>query len=68
MFDFSCVNHTKKGSVVSNLDKLLEQARNHQMTDAERERQRISFAYGNLKLSNPKTTKGGVVRAAEKLK
>jgi len=38
------------------LEKLLEAARNHQMTPAEIEEQRISFAYGNA----PEESKGSI--------
>ncbi len=37
------------------------------MTDEEKEEQRRSFAYGNLKLSNDATTKESVDRAADVL-
>ena len=38
-----------------------------EMTDEEKEEQRRSFVYGNLKLSNDATTKESVDRAADEL-
>lgn len=49
------------------LERLLEQARHHVMTDEERREQRISFAYGNLVLHNPNITKDDIRRAAREM-
>lgn len=38
-----------------------------EMTDAQREEQRRSFAYGNARLSNPSVTRAMVDRAADEL-
>lgn len=43
------------------------QARGHVMTPAERRAQRISFAYGNIALSNADVTREMVEQAAEEL-
>jgi hypothetical protein len=49
------------------LEDLIAWSRTHQMTPAERESQRRSFAYGNAHLSNPNVTREMVDRAAEEL-
>ena len=46
------------------LERLLKDARKVRMTPEEREAQRISFAYGNTKLANPRITRAIVVAAA----
>lgn len=51
-----------------NLEELLEWAKTHKMTPEELEEQKISFAYGNVKLSNPDITKEIVRDVAKKLK
>ena len=48
------------------LKELLELARNHKMTAAEREAQRRSFVYGNLHIENPNVTREIVDKAAER--
>lgn len=50
------------------LDKLIEWARTYTMTDAEREEQRRSFAYGNVKLHNPNLTREQVDATADAIK
>lgn len=50
------------------LDDLIERARNVRMSDAEKEEQRRSFAYGNAAFENPRITREMVDRQAEKLK
>jgi hypothetical protein len=45
--------------------ELLDAARAHVMTDAEREEQRRSFAYGNLKLHDETVTREQIDRAAD---
>lgn len=46
----------------------LEQLKNYKVTEKERKEQAISFAYGNVKLSNPNVTREMVKRAYEELK
>lgn len=52
---------------MTDLDKLLELARHKPVTKAERDSQRISFAYGNANLSNPRITRQSIKDAIEKL-
>ena len=49
------------------LSTLIEKARRVRMTDAERAEQRISFAFGNLRLAGSRATRDDVRRAAEKI-
>ncbi len=46
---------------------LLERAASHEMTPAEREEQRRSFAYGNVALSNPSVTRELVDAVADEM-
>ena len=48
--------------------KLIEMARQVQMTLEEKEEQRISFAYGNVRFENQNMTREAVVRASASLK
>jgi Fic family protein len=50
------------------LNKLLEAARLIPFSEAQREQQRRSFAYGNAKIENPRVTRQTVDEQAEKLK
>ena len=50
------------------LDELIEAARNRPFSDAEREAQRRSFAYGNAKIENDRVTWEMIVEADEKIK
>lgn len=50
------------------LEKLLDAARGVQMSPAEKEEQRRSFAYGNAKIENDLITKETVRRQAENLR
>jgi hypothetical protein len=50
------------------LDALIAQARNTKMTDADRETQRQSFAYGNAHFENEHITRATVKRESEKLR
>ncbi len=50
------------------LARLIEDARNRPFPPEEREAQRRSFAYGNVKLANDRVTWEMVVEADEKLK
>ena len=51
----------------TDLDKLLELARTKTVTAAERETQRLSFAYGNTKMANEHITRESIKKAAEEL-
>lgn len=50
------------------LQSLLDKARSTQMTDAQREQQRQSFAYGNAHFENEHITRDTVKRESEKLR
>jgi hypothetical protein len=49
------------------LQKLIEASRGKTMSDAEKEAQRRSFAYGNAHIENDRVTREMVDQAAEKL-
>jgi hypothetical protein len=49
------------------LQQLLERARTHHFTAAEREEHRRSFAYGNTKIENPRITRALIDKEAENL-
>ena len=49
------------------LEFLLEKAKKIQMTPAEQEEQRRSFAYGNTKIENDLITRKMIDEAAERL-
>jgi hypothetical protein len=49
------------------LTNLIDRARRVVMTDAEREAQRRSFAYGNIKIENDMVTRDMVEEEAAKL-
>lgn len=49
------------------LEQLIETARSHKMTDAEREAQIRSFAYGNAHMSNPAITMEHIDHAMKEL-
>jgi hypothetical protein len=51
----------------TNLDQLLEMAREVPVSAAEREQQRRSFAFGNTNIENERITRETIDRAAEKL-
>jgi len=53
--------------VPEELDDLIEMARTIRMTPEQAERQRRSFAYGNVKIENDSITWGTINRAAERL-
>jgi len=53
---------------MATLNELLIKARQATMSDAERETQRLSFAYGNTNFENPMITRNIVRRAAEELR
>jgi hypothetical protein len=50
------------------LASLIELGRRHEITPAEKEEQRQSFAYGNTKIENPRITREVVALQAERLK
>ena len=50
------------------LQKLIDASRSRQMSDAEKEAQRRSFAFGNANIENARVTREMVDRAAEKIK
>lgn len=49
------------------LQKLIDASRGRVMSDAEKEAQRRSFAYGNAHIENERVTRAMVDRAAEKI-
>jgi hypothetical protein len=49
------------------LQKLIDASRSKIMTDAEKEAQRRSFAYGNAYIENSRVTRAMVDEAAEKI-
>lgn len=51
----------------SDLDQLLEMAREIEVTPGEREQQRRSFAFGNTNIENQRITRATIDRAAEQL-
>ena len=55
-------------TVSKELEYLLNAAREREMTEKERELQRVSFAYGNTHFENELITKHTVTRAAEELR
>ena len=50
------------------LAMLIEEARKRPVSEAEREAQRRSFAYGNARIENPRVTWEMVVEADEQIK
>ncbi len=52
---------------MAQLDELIENARGHTMTPAEKEEQRRSFAYGNVAIENPNVTRAMIDNAAKDL-
>ncbi|MFB3815395.1 MAG: hypothetical protein ACE14L_14920 [Terriglobales bacterium] len=50
------------------LQKLIAAAKNRKVSDAEREEQRRSFAYGNTAIENPRITRQTVDREAEAMR
>ncbi|MGH6696071.1 MULTISPECIES: hypothetical protein [unclassified Sphingopyxis] len=49
------------------LQKLIDASRGRPMSDAEKEAQRRSFAYGNAHIENDRVTREMVDEAAEKI-
>ena len=50
------------------LQLLINAARNRPFSEAEREAQRRSFAYGNAKIENDRVTREMIVEADEEIK
>ena len=50
------------------LADIIDAARSHVMTDAEREAQRRNFAFGNVAIENPAITREMVDRIADAMK
>ena len=58
----------KQAYRVEGLDALIQRLRGVIcMTDEDRERQRRSFAYGNLKIGHPDVTRADIDQAADRL-
>ncbi|MBL0901172.1 MAG: hypothetical protein IBJ17_21070 [Reyranella sp.] len=53
--------------MLNNLEYLLEQAKKVEMTPAQQEEQRRSFAYGNTKIENDLITRKMIDEAADRL-
>ena len=53
--------------MTAKLQKMLEEARQVTMTPEEREAQRISFVYGNCKITDDRVTRESVKQESEKL-
>jgi len=51
----------------NNIEKLLNESRRVTMTAGERDKQRLSFAYGTTKIENSNVTRAMVEDAAKKL-
>lgn len=58
---------TMRTKAAAELADLLEKAKNVQMTPADKEAQRRSFAYGNANIENERVTKETVAKEAERL-
>ena len=50
------------------LETLIEEARNRPFSEQERHAQRLSFAYGNVKMSNDRVTREMVEEASGKIR
>jgi hypothetical protein len=57
-----------RGEMSKELAYLIELGRKHEITPAEKEEQRQSFAYGNTKIENPRITREVVALQANNLK
>jgi hypothetical protein len=55
------------GAAMPTLDELIRWARGYEMTPAEREAQRRSFAYGNCAIENPLVTRQMVDEVADRM-
>lgn len=50
------------------LQKLIDASRNVRMSEAQKEQQRRSFAYGNANIENERVTRKMIDEAAEKVR
>jgi hypothetical protein len=67
-FKLGCSRSFQRGTPVSEeLNELIEMARTIRMTPGQAERQRRSFAYGNVKIENDSITWEMIDGAAEEL-
>lgn len=57
----------KEAIMSEDLQKLIDASRGRPMSDAEKEAQRRSFAYGNAHIENERVTREMVDEAAEKI-
>lgn len=55
------------GKYTPPLQELIDYARTVEMTPAELQEQRISFAYGNIAIENPNITRDMVVAVAREI-
>ena len=53
--------------MATDLDKLLELARQRPVSAADRESQRLSFAFGNTKIADARITRDSIEKAAAEL-
>jgi hypothetical protein len=59
--------HWRAMTMPTSLQKLIDAARGRPFTEADREAQRRSFAYGNTHIENPRITRKTVDEQAELL-
>jgi hypothetical protein len=63
------IPEVRRGATMSEeLNKLIEMARKVEMSEDDKQQQRISFAYGNTRIENDDITWDTVRKAAEDLK
>lgn len=58
----------KEAAMTNKLQMLIDASRSKPMSDAEKEAQRRSFAFGNANIENARVTREMVAAAAEKIK
>jgi hypothetical protein len=69
MYFFICWNDFPKEPLMGDdLDELLEAAKKAEISVAQQEEQRRSFAYGNTKIENPRITRQTIDDEADLLK
>jgi len=54
--------------MVNRIEKLLEESRRVEMTESQRDEQRVSFAYGTANIENADVTRSMVEEAARKIR
>ncbi len=54
--------------MTDDLRRLIDMARNVEMSPEQKEKQRQSFAYGNTNIENDRITRETIARAAEELR